>query len=220
MMRQSSELMQQCTGTPSANLDRAVCDYYESMGVCSDKYYNNGMGKFLAYFISNDYNEITLANELCDDAVFEDCGLIGFDTDIPLKQKNLTESEKSKQIFEILQNCYKHGTWFKPCMPSSKKEVRTQLGEILNQYPFRARHTGVNGDVLTIKLELQHFFDKHSSSDDIFSLINERYQYVNAIDHEMVTDGMERVSRPTPLQYFISAMQTTSTKPKHEDIWQ
>eukprot|EP01083_Nonionella_stella_P089323 249214_1 len=218
-IRFGSEPMPQYTCTASANLDRAMCAYYESMGVYSLRYYTNGVGKFLAYFISKHYDEDALANELRDDAVFEECGLIGFDTDIPLKQKNLTESEKSKQIFEILQNCYKHGTWFKPCMPSSKKEVRTQLGEILNQYPFRARHTGVNGDVLTIKLELQHFFDKHSSSDDIFSLINERYQYVNAIDHEMVTDGMERVSRPTPLQYFISAMQTTSTKPKHEDIW-
>eukprot|EP01083_Nonionella_stella_P148388 469533_1 len=229
-IRFGSEPMPQYTCTASANLDRAMCAYYESMGVYSLRYYTNGVGKFLAYFISKHYDEDALANELRDDAVFEECGLIGFDTDIPLKnQKNLTESEKSKQIFEILQNCYKHGTWFNPSRvptPKSlpKEEVRTQLKAILNQYPFRSRHSGFGGDILTIKLELNQFFDEHSSSDHIFSLINERYEHVNAIDDlgvgMLVTDGIEKVTRPTPLQYFISAMQTTSTKPKHEDIWQ
>eukprot|EP01083_Nonionella_stella_P145833 457824_1 len=99
-------------GVTSVRLDEALGHYYKHMG--AHTYKQNGVGKFLAFFLEQDYEEDALEDELGDDGNFEDCELIEFDADFPLKKGNLTEQEKSKQIFLILQNCYKHGTWYNP----------------------------------------------------------------------------------------------------------
>eukprot|EP01083_Nonionella_stella_P115009 340549_1 len=96
----------------SVRLNAALNAYYKHMGVHT--YQDDGVGKFLTYVIEQDFDEDALEDELGDGADFEDCELVQFDPDIPLKKDNLTEQEKSKRIFLILQNCYKHGTWYNP----------------------------------------------------------------------------------------------------------
>ena len=129
--------------------------------------------------------------------------------------------------------------------------LRVQMQEILQQYPFKTKISSgiINGDCnqnnnknnnknnnnntnittynknnecLLVKQELEQFLKvnrlgiAYRFSGE--SIINSGYQH---IDNE-INNGYQTIDKPTPLQYFISSMQTTSTKRKKkeiEDIW-
>eukprot|EP01083_Nonionella_stella_P137945 419699_1 len=104
----------------------------------------------------------------------------------------------------------------KPLILEQKEQSRQKMKAILKQYPFKQSCVH-DHKKLKIKQELilEAFLDAYPFCD----AINERYIH-DASCLGVVTDGIESINTPTPLQYFISAMQTTFTKSKHEDIWE
>jgi len=95
------------------------------------------------------------------------------------------------------------------------------MEKILSQYPFK--QTDANNN-LNVKSELECLLHTGSLSQcpETISLINARYSNQEADTHSAINNGYFTISEPTPLQYFISSMKTTSTKRKQheiEDIW-
>ena len=75
-----------------------------------NKDYDLENSKFEQFVIENGFEHIDdIDEELNENAHYEDCTLTEFDDDFPL-QPFIDDNDKQKEIFRILQQCYKHGS--------------------------------------------------------------------------------------------------------------
>lgn len=112
--------------------------------------------------------------------------------------------------------------------------LRDQMQEILYQYPFRHKqHTNKHCNnlkdnnshktgCLKVKSSLEKFLNNNiyhnAYNDQSLDIINAGYTKTG----NEINNGYQTITQPTPLQYFICSMQTTSSKRKEseiEDIW-
>lgn len=93
--------------TVSDRIDSALEMYYIKMGRTD---YNRNKGKFKSFWDENEYNSSDVEDEIGDDAEYDDCSYLEFDDDFPMNPLIINEDNKRKEMFRILQNCYKYGT--------------------------------------------------------------------------------------------------------------
>ena len=89
-------------------IDKALGKYY---GALNRLYYDNSGGKFEQWFTANEFLEEDIEDELGDGAACNDCSYLEFDDNFPFTNNYLTERQQQEQIFRILKNCYKYGSW-------------------------------------------------------------------------------------------------------------
>eukprot|EP01084_Bolivina_argentea_P176472 305381_1 len=95
--------------TSVQRLDNAIGLYYKQFNR-NDYFDDNKNGKFLKYFEEQQYESDTLDEELGEDSNFKDCVYVKFDIfkDFPLSGTKKTELDTQKEIFNVLQHCYKY----------------------------------------------------------------------------------------------------------------
>eukprot|EP01084_Bolivina_argentea_P005287 9994_1 len=100
-------------------MDKALCNYYKSFG--RNDYYNIESQSKLADFIKvNDFDEKNIDEQLGDNAQATNCLFVDMDEDFPLALNTQNKKQRCKEVFKILQHCYKYGA-----APNDKNQSET-----------------------------------------------------------------------------------------------
>eukprot|EP01084_Bolivina_argentea_P264254 447575_1 len=101
-------------------INEALCCYYESLG--SNGYYKpNNKGKFKEFMDVNGFDQKDIEQQLGDNGTVDNCLFVDMDEDFPLVTDTQDVEQRNKEIFEILQHCYKY-----KMSPAHKNQSQTE----------------------------------------------------------------------------------------------
>eukprot|EP01084_Bolivina_argentea_P147597 258215_1 len=84
-------------------MDKALSKYYASLGR------NDYQNKLAEFIKANEIDEKNIEQQLCDNAQVSNCLLVDMDQDFPLIIKTKNIQQRNKEVFKVLQYCYKYG---------------------------------------------------------------------------------------------------------------